>query len=208
MSKIVYANKLQMEVLKSSSRVTVITAHPGAGSTTALILKAVQACNERRINCSLFITSTVVAKAPGGVVEQVFKYLDTTARFSDKSLIFTFCNDSKLKLVPCDSVLESTMGLSRDLMLFDSSIKDSFIVHHLPRAYESVVVDSVCEIEKEDSWANQLYLLDRKDDKILGFCSGVNHITGKLEDNFLFEEREKYQELVEAHIPEKMRIEF
>lgn len=208
MSKIVYANKLQIDVLQSNARITVITAEPGSGSTTALILKASQACNERKVNCSLFIPSRVVAQAPGGIKDQIFKYVDPTVRFSEKSLIFTFYNESKLKLIPCDSELEPTMGLSRDLMLFDSNIKDEFIDFHILRAYEAVIVDNINDIEKEGSWANTRSLLRKDRDKVVGFVDGINHITGKLEDNFLFDEKDKYSELVKAHIPEKLRIEF
>lgn len=208
MSKIIYANKLQTEVLKSKERITVVTAEPGAGATTALVLKAIQACHERQINCSFFVPTQFNATRDGGVVSYIFQYIDPTVRFSHKSLIFTFHNGSKLKIVPCDSGLELTMSLSGDLMLFDSNVCNKFIQRNLLRASQAVVVDSICKIERLGSWANELKLLNKVDDKIIGFCDGINHITGKLGDNFLFEEREKYSELVKAHIPEKMRIEF
>lgn len=208
MSKIIYANKLQTEVLKSKDRITVVTAEPGAGATTALVLKAIQACQERQINCSFFVPASFNATRDGGVVSYIFQYIDPTVRFSNKSLIFTFHNGSKLKIVPCDSELEQTMSLSRDFMLFDSNIRDEFIDFHILRAYEAVIVDNINDIEKEGSWADTRGLLQKQADKVVSFVEGINHITGKLEDNFLFEEREKYYELVKAHIPEKMRIEF
>ena len=208
MSKIIYANKLQTEVLKSKERITVVTAEPGAGATTALVLKGVQACHERQINCSFFVPTQFNATRDGGVVSCIFQYIDPTVRFSHKSLIFTFHNGSKLKIVPCDSELEQTMSLSRDLMLFDSNIRDEFIDFHILRAYEAVIVDNINDIEREGSWADTRGLLQKHDNKVICFVGGINHITGKLDDNFLFEERGKYSELVKAHIPEKMRIEF
>ena len=46
MSKIIFANKLQHEVLNSDARITVVTAQAGAGSTVSLVLKAIKSCNE------------------------------------------------------------------------------------------------------------------------------------------------------------------
>lgn len=210
MSKIVFANKLQYEVLNSDKRITIITAEPGAGATTSLILKAIQSCTERKINCSFFVPSVRSAMAEGGVVDKLKSLLRDVTRFSEKSLIFTFTNDAKIKIVPCqgDWALESTMGLSRDLMLFDANIGDEFIIYHLPRAYEAVVVDNVNDLEQADSWANKLNLLERKNGQIVGFCQDINHITSSLDDNYLFPDRERYKELVKTHIPERLRVEF
>ena len=71
-----------------------------------------------------------------------------------------------------------------------------------------MVVDDIAEIEKEDSWANQLSLLKKEGQKILGFVDGIAHIRGSLEDNFMFKDRERYAGLVKTHVPWRMRTEF
>lgn len=210
MSKIIVANKLQYEVLNTDSRITVVTAQAGAGSTTALILKAIKSCNEKQVTCSLFVPTTHHAIREGGIVSVIKSMIGDSARFSEKSIIFTFSNNSKIKVLPChgDWALEASMGLSRDLLLFDCNIPDKFITYHLPRAYEAVVIDDIVEIEKEESWANQLNLLRKENGKILGFVDGIKHIRGKLEDNFMFTDKERYAELVKARVPWRMRTEF
>lgn len=210
MSKIITANKLQHEVLNTDSRIAVVTVQPGAGATTALVLKAIKKCTESQSTCSLFVPTPHHAIAEGGVVSIIKSFVGDSVRFSQKSLIFTFPNNSKLKILSCsgDWSLEASMGLSRDLLLFDCNIPDKFIVFHLPRAYEAVVVDDIAEIEKEDSWANQLNLLKKDGDRILGFVEGIAHIRGNLEDNYLFKDKERYKELVKSHVPWRMRTEF
>ena len=210
MSKVLHTNKLQYEVLNSDSRISVVTAEPGAGATTALVLKAIEKCTEAQVTCSLFVPTIQHAVTEGGVVSLIKGMIGDFTRFSNKSLIFTFPNNSKLKILSCsgDWVLEASLGLSRDLLLFDCNIPDKFIVYHLPRAYEAVVVDDIAEIEKEDSWANQLSLLKKEGQKILGFVDGIAHIRGSLEDNFMFKDRERYEGLVKTHVPQRMRTEF
>lgn len=212
MSKIIHVNKLQSEVLRSDSRITVITAEPGAGSTTALILKAISKCTlEANVCCSLFVPTAQHVFLHGGVVSLIKDMLsDDDVRFSNKSLIFTFPNNSKIKILSCsgDWALEASMGLSRDLLLFDCNIPDKFITFHLPRAYEAVVVDDIAEIEKENSWANQLDLLKKDGDKILGFVECIAHIKGALKDNFLFVDKDRYERLVLQHVPWRVRTEF
>lgn len=209
MSKIICTNKLQYEVINSDARITVVTAEPGSGSTYALILKAIQACSERKVNCSFFVPTLVTAKVPGGVVDSIRKVVGDFVRYSEKSMIFTFDNESKIKIVPCeDDDFNRTLGLSRELMLFDSNVPDKFIEFHLKRSYEAVIVDSICEIEKEDSWANNLQLLEKDNDKIVGFVDGIKHIKGSLSDNYFFGESGKYRELVVRYVNLKMRTEF
>lgn len=211
MSEIMFANKLQYEVLTTDSRITVVTAEPGAGSTTALVVKGIKKCLDTpNTCCSLFVPTVQHAINSGGVVSLIKSFVGDSTRFSQKSLIFTFSNNSKIKIISCsgDWALEASMGLSRDLLLFDCNIPDKFIVFHLPRAYEAVVVDNISEIEKEDSWANQLNLLKKDGDRILGFVEGIAHIRGNIEDNYLFKDKERYKELVKSHAPWRMRTEF
>lgn len=210
MSKIIFANKLQHEVLNSDARITVVTAQAGAGSTVSLVLKAIKSCNEKQMTCSLFVPTTHHAIREGGIVSVIKSMIGDSARFSEKSLIFTFSNNSKIKVLPCrgDWALEASMGLARELLLFDCNIPGKFITHHLPRAYEAVVIDDIAEIEKEDSWANQLNLLKKDGERITGFVDGIKHVRGKLEDNFMFKDKERYAELVKIHVPWRMRTEF
>ena len=210
MSKIIVANKLQHEVLNSDARITVVTAQAGAGSTMSLVLKAIKSCNEKKITCSLFVPTTHYSIREGGIVSVIKSMVGDCTRFSKKSLIFTFSNSSKIKILPChgDWALEASLGLSRDLLLFDCNIPDKFITYHLPRAYEAVVIDDIAEIEKEDSWANQLNLLKKDGERITGFVDGIKHVRGKLEDNFMFKDKERYAELVKIHVPWRMRTEF
>jgi hypothetical protein len=212
MSKVIFATKMQQEVISSDSRITVITAEPGSGSTMSLVLKAIQSCSDKNINATFFVPTTVHATVKGGVVQVITDLLKDEVRYSDKSMIFSFKNGSKIKIIPChwDHALEASFGLSRDLMLFDSNINDKFLVHHLPRAYESVVVDSICNIEKSDSWARQLNLVKLDEHgNIISFVEGVNHVKGFIDENFLFNgDTVKYKELVVKHIPENMRVSF
>jgi len=206
MSKIIFANKMQQQVLNSQARLTVVTAEPGAGATYALLIKAVGECRESDKLVTLFVPTIAHAKAAGGAVQELNKLVEGSARYSDKSLIFTFNNGSKIKITPCQDI-NTTLGLARDLMLFDANIPDEFICFHLTRAYKSVVVDSIDNIEKEDSWANQLNLLVKEGGLIKGFVDGVEHITGSLDDNF-FEGKETYRKYVTQAIPWRMRTSF
>lgn len=209
MSKVVYTNKLQYEVLTSDERITVITAEAGAGSTYALILKALQSCLEHKINCTFFVPAVTSAMAAGGIVEAIKSVAGESVRFSDKSMIFTFPNDSKVKIIPCrDDNLIPTMGLSRELMLFDANVPNKFKEFHLKRARDAVVVDTIAAIEKEDSWANNLNLLVKERGKIVGFVEGIKHIKGYLSDNYLFDAHDRYRELVEKYASYRMRTEF
>ena len=196
MSKIIFANKMQCEVLNSDSRYVVITAEPGSGATHALVLKAIKTCFERRINCSLFVTTTPAALANGGGVTEIVKNLvGDSVRFSQKSLIFTFENGSKLKMISVHGGIDSTLGLSRDLMLFDANVPNEFKSFHLPRACQAVVVDSIQKLEESESWANQLGLLKKVGEKTIGFIDEIKHVKGRLEDNFLSPDSDRYREL-------------
>ena len=55
MSKIIFANKMQQQVLNSQARLTVVTAEPGAGATYALLIKAVGECRESDKLVTLFV---------------------------------------------------------------------------------------------------------------------------------------------------------
>jgi len=208
MSKIICANKMQSEVLNSDARHIVITAEPGAGATYALVLKAIKTCLERKINCSFFVTTTHAALASGGVTEIVKNLIKDSVRFSQKSLIFTFENGSKLKLIPTHGGIDSTLCLSRDLMLFDANVPNEFKSFHLPRAYEAVVVDSIQKLEEPESWANQLGLLKKFGEKTIGFIDEIKHVKGRLEDNFLFPDSGRYRELSMQYCGEFLRTDF
>ena len=61
---VVFAAKMQKELLESNEKLTVITAEPGAGSTTALLMKAWQVASDNQdVNvlslCQHDITSIV-----------------------------------------------------------------------------------------------------------------------------------------------------
>lgn len=210
MSKVIYATKMQKQVIESQSRITVITAEPGAGSTVALLLKAYkEASDSQGINISFFVPSILLLQRSGSVREAFLSMFKEDVRYSEASSIATLGNGSKIKFIPCDRGVEFTLGLSGDLMLFDANVPKEFILAHVIRANKLVIVDSIVNLEKEESWANKAYLLDKVEGKVTGFCESVNHITGTIEENFLFSgDVVKYKELVRACIPEKMKISF
>lgn len=210
MSKVIFATKMQKEVFESNEKLTVITAEPGAGSTVALLMKAYKEAGDNQdVNVTFFVPTTTHLKAPGGVRETFLKMFGQDCRYSESSSIATLKNGSKIKFHPCNEAVEATLGLSNDLMLFDISIPKSFVLAHLSRAKKLVIVDSIENLEKDDSWANKATLLDKVNGRILGFCDSVKHITGTIEENFLFEgDRDHYKELVTKALPGRMRTKF
>lgn len=210
MSKVIFATKMQKEVLESNEKLTVITAEPGAGSTTALLMKAWQVASDNQdVNVTFFMPTRVHINRAGSVKEYMLKMFGSDIRYSETSAIATLKNGSKIKFVPCDGEVFTTLGLARDLMLFDANISKDFVLAHLFRANQMVVVDSIENLEKDDSWANKANLLDKVNGRIVGFCDFVKHITGTIEENFLFEgDRAHYKELVMQSIPGRMKVQF
>ncbi|MNF70691.1 hypothetical protein D3C84_526080 [compost metagenome] len=104
--------------------------------------------------------------------------------------------------------VEQSLGLSGDLMLFDTNIDNKFIQRNLLRASQAVVVDSICNIERLGSWANELHLLNKVDGKIVGFIPEINHIKAETDGNYFMQDLEHYKELVEKVLVDKMRIDF
>jgi len=210
MSKVIFATKMQKEVLESNEKLTVITAEPGAGSTVALLMKAYkEASDNHDVNVTFFVRTKWDIQLPGGVRSEFMKLFGEDVRYSETSCIATLKNGSKIKFVACDKGVESTLGFAKDLVLYDISIPKDFVLAHLFRANKMVIVDSIENLEKDDSWANIANLLDKVDGKITGFCDSVNHITGTIEENFLFEgDREHYKELVMQSIPGRMKVQF
>lgn len=207
---VVFAAKMQKELLESNEKLTVITAEPGAGSTVALLMKAWQTASDSQdVNVTFFVPTRHHISRAGSVKEYMIKMFGSDIRYSETSAIATLKNGSKIKFVACDNGVEKTQGLSRDLMLFDANISKDFVLAHLFRAKQMVVIDSIENLEKDDSWANKANLLDKVDGRIIGFCESVKHITGTIEENFLFEgDKVKWKELVIRSIPGRMKIQF
>lgn len=207
---VIFAAKMQKELLESNEKLTVITAEPGAGSTTALLMKAWQVASDGQdVNVTFFVPTHHHINRAGSVREYMLKMFGSDIRYSEASAIATLKNGSKIKFVACDGDTQSTLGLARDLMLFDANISKDFVLAHLFRAKQMVVIDSIENLEKDDSWANKANLLDKVDGRAIGFCEAVRHITGTIEENFLFQgDKVKWKELVVKSIPEKMRIKF
>lgn len=207
---VVFAAKMQKELLESNEKLTVITAEPGAGSTVALLMKAWQTASDSQdVNVTFFVPTRHHINRAGSVKEYMMKMFGSDIRYSETSAIATLKNGSKIKFVACDNGVEKTQGLSRDLMLFDANISKDFVLAHLFRAKQMVVIDSIENLEKDDSWANKANLLDKVDGRIIGFCESVKHITGTIEENFLFEgDKVKWKELVIRSIPGRMKVQF
>lgn len=210
MSKVIFATKMQKEVLESDEKLTVITAEPGAGSTVALLMKAYkEASDNQDVNVTFFVPTPHHLKVCGGVRDQFLKLFGDDCRYSETSSIATLKNGSKIKFVACHGEVIATLGLANGLMLFDANISKDFVLAHLFRAKKMVVVDSIENLEKENSWANKANLLDKVNGKIVGFCDSVKHITGTIDENFLFEgDRNHYKELVMQSIPKRMKTSF
>lgn len=210
MSKVIFATKMQKEVLESNEKLTVITAEPGAGSTVALLMKAYkEASDNQDVNVTFFVPTPHHLKVCGGAREQFLKLFGQDCRYSETSCIATLKNGSKIKFVSCHGDVNTTFGLANELMLFDANISKDFVLAHLFRAKKMVVVDSIENLEKDDSWANKANLLDKVNGQIDGFCDSVKHITGTIEENFLFEgDRNRYKELVMQSIPGRMKVQF
>lgn len=207
-SKMIYVNKMQQEVLESNERITVITAEPGAGSTTALLLKAFQYATEKKIDVTFFVPTHMHVTRSGGIKDYLTNLFGGEFRYSEISMIATFENKSKIKFVPCNRDVEQTLGFSSDLMLFDANIDNKFIQRNILRASKAVVVDSIFNLERQGSWANELKLLTIVDYKVAGFIEGIKHVVGYIDDNFSFKDREQYKKLVMQSIPEKMKVSF
>jgi len=208
---VVFATKMQKELLESNEKLTVITAEPGAGATTALLMKAWQVASDNQdINVTFLVPTWFHINRAGSVKEYMLKMFGSDIRYSEKSAIATLRNGSKIKFIACgDNCIAKTQGLARDLMLFDANISKDFVLAHLFRAKQMVVIDSIENLEKDDSWANKANLLDKVNGRVVGFCDSVKHITGTIEENFLFEgDRNRYKELVVQAIPERMKIQF
>jgi len=207
---VIFAAKMQKEVLESNEKLTVITAEPGAGSTTALLMKAWQVASDNQdVNVTFFVPTRFHINREGSVKEYMLKMFGPDIRYSETSAIATLKNGSKIKFVACDDGVEKTQGLSRDLMLFDGNISKDFVLAHLFRAKQMVVIDSIENLEKDDSWANKANLFDKVDNRIVGFCEAVKHITGTIEENFLFQgHRVRYKEMVTKALPGRMKIRF
>lgn len=207
---VIFAAKMQKEVLESNEKITVITAEPGAGATTALLMKAWQMASDNQdVNVTFFVPTRFHINRAGSVKEYMLKMFGSDIRYSETSAIATLKNGSKIKFVPCDGEIVTTLGLARDLMLFDANIHKDFVLAHLFRAKQMVVVDSIENLEKDDSWANKANLLDKVDGRVTGFCNSVKHISGTIEENFLFQgDKVKWKELVVKSIPGRMKIQF
>ena len=207
---VIFAAKMQKEVLESNEKLTVITAEPGAGSTTALLMKAWQVASDNQdVNVTFFVPTRHHINRVGSVKEYMLKMFGSDIRYSETSAIATLKNGSKIKFVACDGDIAATYGLSRDLMLFDGNISKDFVLAHLFRAKQMVVVDSIENLEKDDSWANKANLLDKVNGRVTGFCDGVKHITGTIEENFLFQgDKVRYKEMVTKALPGRMKIQF
>lgn len=208
---VVFATKMQKELLESNEKLTVITAEPGAGSTTALLMKAWQVASDNQdVNVTFLVPTWFHINREGSVKEYMFKMFGSDFRYSEKSAIATLKNGSKIKFIACgDGCVEKTQGLGRDLMLFDSNISKDFVLAHLFRAKQMVVIDSIENLEKDDSWANKANLLDKVDGRVIGFCEAVKHITGSIEENFLFQgDKVYYKEMVMKVLPGRMKIQF
>src|SRR5690554_964474 len=121
MSKIICANKIQSKILNSDAKHIVITAKPGTNTTYTLVLKAIKTCLEQKINYSFFVTTTHTALTNNGVTKIVKNLIKDSMRFSQKSLIFTFKNNSKLKLIPTHKSIDNTLYLSKNLILFNAN---------------------------------------------------------------------------------------
>lgn len=207
---VVFATKMQKELLESNEKLTVITAEPGAGSTVALLMKAWQTASDSQdVNVTFFVPTIFHINRSGSVKDYLMKMFGSEIRYSEMSAIATLKNGSKIKFVPCDGDIVSTLGLARDLMLFDGNISKDFVLAHLFRAKQMVVIDSIENLEKDDSWANKANLLDKVDGRVIGFCEAVKHITGTIEENFLFQgDKVRYKELVTKALPGRMKIQF
>lgn len=207
---VVFATKMQKELLESNEKLTVVTAEPGAGSTTALLMKAWRVASDNQdVNVTFFVPTSHHINRVGSVKEYMLKMFGSDIRYSETSAIATLKNGSKIKFVPCDGEIVSTLGLARDLMLFDGNISKDFVLAHLFRAKQMVVIDSIENLEKDDSWANKANLLDKIDGQVIGFCESVKHITGTIEENFLFQgDKVRYKEMVIQVLPGRMKIQF
>lgn len=205
--KILFANKMQQEVLDSRDRLTVITSQPGAGATMALILKAIQHCSEKDNNLvTFFYPNHWNATTSGGLCDQIAGVLGDSVRFSKTSLIFTFENGSKIKICTPEHIPRIT-GLSRDLMLFDVQTPDDILVECLRGAKEAVVVSRANELTVEGSWADRLGVIEKVDGKNR-FIEGITHVKGLLLDNYLFEDRERYFQLASEIVPQFLQVDI
>ena len=210
MSKVIFATKMQKEVLESDEKLTVVTAEPGAGSTVALLMKAYkEASDNQDVNVTFFVPTKFHIQNQNGVRSMFMDMFGQDARYSETSCIATLKNGSKIKFVPCDKGVEFTLGFSKDLVLYDINVPREYVLAHLYRAHKAVVIDSIENLEKDDSWANKANLLDKVNGRVVGFCDSVKHITGTIEENFLFEgDRVKWKELVIQSIPGRMKVQF
>ena len=162
MLKFIYLTKLQNEIMQTNSGCNLVTAQAGSGTTWGLLFKAISYCLEaENRNVSFFKATQDQICEVGGILDTARSILKgCDYRLSLMSNILTFSNGSKIKFQSCGNGVEPTMGLCRDLMLFDVGCQHDIIQHHVVRARCSIVADNVERLQEESSWIRSLGLLN------------------------------------------------
>jgi hypothetical protein len=162
MLKFIYLTKLQNEIMQTNSGCNLVTAQAGSGTTWGLLFKAISYCLEaENRNVSFFKATQAQICEAGGILDTARSILKgCNYRLSLMSNILTFSNGSKIKFQSCGNGVEPTMGLCRDIMLFDEGCDNRVIQHHVIRAGCSIIVDNVERLQEESSWIRSLGLLN------------------------------------------------
>lgn len=193
MSKIYYVSDFQRKVIFSEEQFNLVLHSAGGGTTFALMLAAHEWCEKNPDKYVTFFCgqNSAGVLASGGVFDKAKSiYSELGYKCSEKSLVFTNKNGSKIKLQYSRNLpVEHTYGLSRDFIIFDVRCPSDLIIKHFPRANKIIVADYLEDMKEEISWCKRLRLFDGE-----GFSPLVNVIksTGVESNSYMMQNDPKY----------------
>lgn len=167
-------NKMQQEVLSSDKRFVVITAQPGSGSTTALILKLAQEVGrtDKKIGVYLRRTSPQILYTIRSFLKEI-----PGSRWSSKSNILTFKyldKKVKIKMLSLDTL---DIGVYIPCIAIDMGSHFDDLNDVFSTSGKIVICDFASQVRLKDSWAYRSGLIDDLDGTII-WKPFVDHIVG------------------------------
>lgn len=172
-------NKMQQEVIDSKKRITVITAQPGSGSTTALILKLAEECSKSSNNLGILIRRTPTQVK---YFKESFLRRYPGSRISKESGIITFKYNSKTVKIKIASVDDLDLYNHIPLVAVDCGCQVEILPDIINCAGKIIVSDFMCSLEEKDSWAYKSGILEDIDKKPT-WKPYVKHVVGFTRDN-------------------------
>lgn len=168
--------EMQQKVLDSESRITVITAQPGAGSTTAVLLKVYAEAKKHETKFGVFY---VVSDSHLPYCVETLKKMFKGGRWSPDSKIYTTKDRVKIKISQWFDITHKFIPV----VGFDLNRHNETLEEALISAGKIVLAERVSALIEEGSWARKYGLLFEDVRGFYSFRSNVTHIKGYTKDN-------------------------